>query len=216
MKLVSYLIILNIIAFTSNAQTRLNNDTIIRNDGNGIDLNNLPFNAGEVRLIDFLDLLPGIYNFRNNPNSFSILGSPNEQNLISIDNAPLMHTSNMIFNTGIMDELNINQIIKPFSDNNNTSSITRIGIKNNVDKIKLTGQITPVSTQLTGAIPLSKKSNFIISSNYVFGQLIGNHSERFSEIYNLPYVNGSNLINNNYDFTAKYNYKLNSSNLWFK
>jgi len=214
MKLISFLIILIISAFTSLAQITLNNDTILRNDAKGIDLNNLPFNAGEVRLIDFLDLLPGIHNYRNNSNNFSILGSPNEQNLIIIDNSPFMHTSNMIFNTDIMEELNINQIVNLFVYNNNASSITQLGIKNNVDKIKFTGQITPVSTQLTGAIPLSNRSNFIISSNYVFGQSIGNHSGRFSELYNLPHVSGSNIINNNYDFTAKYNYKLNSSNLF--
>lgn len=195
----------------SHAQIVMDNDTIINNDTDYINwgsINFLPFYAGEVRLVDFLDLLPGIHNYRNNFNKFSVLGSPNEHNFLSIENSALLLAPNIILNTSMLNDLIFNQTFKPLKYNNAISSITEIGIRNNVDSLKISGQLTPISTQITGEVPVTKSSNLVFATNYRFGQLFGNQSEKYSELYNLPYIQDSSLINDNYDFLVKYNHQI--------
>jgi hypothetical protein len=211
-KICSILVIVIAIHSTSFAQIRINNDTIINANSNWLDINYLPFNAGEVRIIDFLDLIPGIHNYRDNPNSFSMFGSPTEQNMFAFDNAPLLQTSNMTINTLVFDGIVVHQTNKPLKFNNGLSSITEFSLKTKVDKFKFIGQVTPVSIQLAGNVPIAKRSSLIISTNYMFGKLLGNKSRKFSDLYGYAYFNDSTVVNNEYNFLVKYNYELNDKN----
>jgi hypothetical protein len=207
----SIFLILIAIYSSSYAQIKINNEAFI--DSNWVDLNNLPFKAGEVRIIDFLDLLPGIHNYRTNPNNFSSFGSPTEQNLITIDNAPLLQNSNSIYNTMIFDGLDIYQTTKPSKYYNGLSSTSAIRLKTRIKNQKISGQITPTSMQLTGLVQMTNKSNLIFSADYKFGQKIADYSEKYSNLYGFPYFPNSKVINEDYNFIIKYNNEIDDKNL---
>lgn len=203
----------SILYLFSASQIILNNDTIIKSDISGIDINNLPFARGEVRINELFDLLPGIYRYEDNGNNFSANGMPAYYNVISIDNAPFGQSKNIIYNTQIAHKIDINTICKPSMYNNAMGSTSNISYIDSIDKVKIGGQITQASCQVTTAIPITKKINIFFASNYFFGQLIGNNSEEYSKITKLPYLKDTTIFNDHNDIYTKLNYKPNAKNL---
>lgn len=194
-------------------QIILNNDTIVKNDSSGIDLNNLPFLAGEVRLVDVMDLLPGIHSYRDNIDEYSILGSPDNQNITIIENTPLLFNSNISINSSILKNITINQTSNNPQFDFGNGSVTTIHLNDYAEKPSISGQLTPVSTQITTEIPITKKLNLFFSANNYFGRKIFDKERNYRQIYIYPRTNPEIQYGLNDEYFFKINYHLNKTNI---
>lgn len=177
-----------------------------------LEINEVPSFMGEVDIIKYSLLLPGIQSVGEMDMSFSVRGGKGDQNLILIDG---MHTySNSHFfglfpgiNPYSVEDATLYRASMPIEYGNRLSSVYDIKIKEgNYKKIELEGGISPVSSNISFNGPIIK-DKLNINTSYR-----GTYSNWILDLIDVEELNNSSV--SFYDYNVKLSYKPNLSNLY--
>ena len=114
-------------------------------------LRQIPMGLGEVDIIKSTQLLPGIQTTGEASEGFNVRGGSTDQNLVILNNAPVINTSHMFgffsaFNPDLVTEVSLYKSGMPAKYGGRLSSVMVINsAEGNTEKIKISGGISPVT-----------------------------------------------------------------------
>ena len=173
-------------------------------------LKQLPLGMGETDIIKSTLLLPGVQSVGEASNGFNVRGGNTDQNLILLNEAPIVNTSHFFgffsgFNSDIVKDITLYKSGIPANYGGRVSSVMDLKLKDgNKKNYKLNGGISPVSGRLTFEGPINKgKGSFIIAGRTTYSDWI------------LKLLKDKKLKNskaNFYDLQGNLHYELNDKN----
>lgn len=179
----------------------------------------LPVMAGEVDIIRSLQTLPGVSAVGEGANGVNIRGGNVDQNLIYLDDMPIVNPTHMfglfsVFATDAIREFQMYKGSIPAKYGGRTASILDVKMVNpNTEKFKMNGGIGLVSNRLTMEIPLLKEKLSLLTSarlsynNY----LIDLYNKKFRRDKNDNLIPDNNA--NFYDIANKLYFRPNEKNV---
>ncbi|TRX71688.1 TonB-dependent receptor [Carboxylicivirga sp. M1479] len=142
-------------------------------------LKQLPLGMGEADVIKTTLLLPGVQSVGEASNGFNVRGGSTDQNLILLNDAPIMNTSHFFgffsgFNADLIKDITLYKSGIPAKYGGRVSSVMDMTVKEgNRKETKLNGGISPVSGRLTLESPIVKnKSSFIIAARTTYSDWV--------------------------------------------
>lgn len=179
----------------------------------------LPVMAGEVDIIRSLQTLPGVSAVGEGSNGVNIRGGNVDQNLIYLDDMPIINPTHMfglfsVFATDAIREFQMYKGSIPAKYGGRTASILDVKMVNpNTEKFKMNGGIGLVSNRLTMEIPLLKERLSLLTSarlsynNY----LVDLYNQRFRRSQTDKLIPDNNA--NFYDLANKLYFRPNDKNV---
>lgn len=142
-------------------------------------LKQLPLGMGEADVIKTTLLLPGVQSVGEASNGFNVRGGSTDQNLILLNDAPIVNTSHFFgffsgFNADIIKDITLYKSGIPAKYGGRVSSVMDLTVKEgNRKKTKVNGGISPVSARLTLETPIKKdKSSLIIGARTTYSDWV--------------------------------------------
>ncbi|MBK3516570.1 TonB-dependent receptor [Carboxylicivirga marina] len=142
-------------------------------------LKQLPLGMGEADVIKTTLLLPGVQSVGEASNGFNVRGGSTDQNLILLNDAPIINTSHFFgffsgFNADIIKDIKLYKSGIPAKYGGRVSSVMDLTVKEgNRKQTKLNGGISPVSGRLTIESPIKKdKSSFILAARTTYSDWV--------------------------------------------
>jgi len=142
-------------------------------------LKQLPLGMGEADVIKTTLLLPGVQSVGEASSGFNVRGGSTDQNLILLNDAPIINTSHFFgffsgFNADIIKDITLYKNGIPAKYGGRVSSVMDLTVKEgNRKNTKLNGGISPVSARLTLETPLRKdKSSFILAARTTYSDWV--------------------------------------------
>ncbi|MCG8579881.1 MAG: TonB-dependent receptor [Bacteroidales bacterium] len=142
-------------------------------------LKQLPLGMGEADVIKTTLLLPGVQSVGEASNGFNVRGGSTDQNLILLNDAPIINTSHFFgffsgFNADIIKDITLYKSGIPAKYGGRVSSVMDMTVKEgNRKETKLNGGISPVSGRLTLESPIKKdKSSFILAARTTYSDWV--------------------------------------------
>lgn len=170
----------------------------------------IPSFLGEADPIKALQLLPGVQSGNEGSSGLFVRGGGADQNLILIDEAPVLNPSHFfnffsIFNTDILKEIEFSKGAMPARFGNRLSSVLDVRLREgNFNDFNVSGSVGSLSTKLTVEGPLQKgKSSFIVSGRRTYADLLVNSIPNNSLIANDLYF---------YDVNMKFDTRISDKN----
>ncbi len=125
-------------------------------------INEIPVILGEKDVIKIALLLPGVTSVGEGASGFNVRGSPADQNLFYVENAPVYNTSHLFgffsaFNPDIIDNFTLYKGSIPAKFGGRLSSIFDISTKTgSMEKFSARGGISPITARLMAEGPIVK------------------------------------------------------------
>ncbi|WP_430811400.1 MULTISPECIES: TonB-dependent receptor [unclassified Carboxylicivirga] len=173
-------------------------------------LKQLPLGMGEADVIKSTLLLPGVQSVGEASSGFNVRGGSTDQNLILLNDAPIINTSHFFgffsgFNSDIIKDITLYKNGIPAKYGGRVSSVMDMSVKEgNRKKTRLNGGISPVSGRLTLETPLKKdKSSFILAARTTYSDWV------------LKLLDDAKLKNSSagfYDLQGSFSWDLNEQN----
>ena len=122
----------------------------------------LPALMGEVDIIRSLQLLPGVMSVGEASNGINVRGGTVDQNLILLDDAPILNPTHLfglfsVFPPDAVASMDLYKGVTPARYGGRAAAVLDISMANpNLERFKLQGGISPVSSRLTVEVPLIK------------------------------------------------------------
>lgn len=142
-------------------------------------LKQMPLGMGETDIIKSTLLLPGVQSVGEASNGFNVRGGNTDQNLILLNQAPIVNTSHFFgffsgFNSDIIKDITLYKSGVPAKYGGRVSSVMDLSLKDGNRKVfKVNGGISPVSGRITIEGPLKKeKSSFIIAGRTTYSDWV--------------------------------------------
>ncbi|WP_430814385.1 TonB-dependent receptor [Carboxylicivirga sp. RSCT41] len=142
-------------------------------------LKQLPLGMGEADVIKTTLLLPGVQSVGEASNGFNVRGGSTDQNLILLNDAPIINTSHFFgffsgFNADIIKDITLYKSGIPAKYGGRVSSVMDMTVKEgNRKETKINGGISPVSGRLTLESPIKKdKSSFILAGRTTYSDWV--------------------------------------------
>lgn len=142
-------------------------------------LKQLPLGMGEADIIKSTLLLPGVQSVGEASNGFNVRGGNTDQNLILLNEAPIVNTSHFFgffsgFNTDIVKDITLYKSGIPANYGGRASSVMDLKLKDgNKKRYSLNGGISPVSGRLTFEGPINKgQGSFIIAGRTTYSDWV--------------------------------------------
>jgi len=139
------------------------------------DIKSMPALLGEVDVIKFIQLLPGVQSGTEGAGGLYVRGGGPDQNLILLDGTPVYNASHLFgfFSVFNVDAINNIELIKggfPARYGGRLSSVLDISLKEgNMKEFKGTGSLGLISSKLTLEGPIVKdKTSFIVSARRTY------------------------------------------------
>lgn len=139
----------------------------------------LPLGMGETDIIKSTLLLPGVQSVGEASSGFNVRGGNTDQNLILLNEAPIVNTSHFFgffsgFNSDIIKDITLYKSGIPANYGGRVSSVMDLKLKDgNKKNYKLNGGISPVSGRLTFEGPIKKgKGSFIIAGRTTYSDWV--------------------------------------------
>ncbi|TAL60111.1 MAG: TonB-dependent receptor, partial [Bacteroidetes bacterium] len=162
-----------------------NRENIVRNVRMGIEkinikmLKQLPMGMGEVDLFKSSLLLPGVQSVGEASSGYNIRGGSADQNLILLNNAPIINPSHFFgffssFNSDMIEDVTLYKSGIPAKYGGRVSSVMDIVLKEGGrEKFNVSGGISPLTGRLMVEGPLiKKKASFILSTRTTYSDWI--------------------------------------------
>ncbi|WP_326981510.1 TonB-dependent receptor [Chryseobacterium sp. MYb264] len=178
-------------------------------------LSKIPMLLGERDIIKTMQFLPGITSREGN-SGFSVRGGNGDQNLILLDEAPVINNSHLLgflstFNSDVLKDVSIYKGNIPSQYGGRLSSVVDVKMKDgNNQKFGVNGGISTIGARMSVEGPIQKgKSSFIVSARRSFMELYmgDNQNEDGSE---QKKTSQDKLYF--YDLNAKLNFQINKNN----
>lgn len=139
-------------------------------------LKQMPMGLGEADVLKSSLLLPGVQTVGEASAGFSVRGGSMDQNLIYLNNAPILNPSHFFgffsaFNSDLISDVTLFKSGMPAKYGGRLSSVMEIiPSEGNNEKLKALGGVSPVTGRLTleGPIGKSKKSTFIVGTRATY------------------------------------------------
>ena len=177
-------------------------------------VNKMPPLLGEADVIRTLLMMPGVNTVGEGATGLNVRGGSIDQNLITIDEAPIFNTSHLFgffstINPDAVGEIDFYKGSMPANFGGRASSVLDIKLKEgSADRFNLRGGIGTISSRLTVNGPVGEKTSYAISTrasyvNYIlqqiqdidirnsragFGDFSAKVSHRFSDKMKLSYT----------------------------
>jgi CarboxypepD_reg-like domain/TonB-dependent Receptor Plug Domain len=162
-----------------------NKENIVRNVRMGIEkidvkmLKQIPMGMGEVDIFKSSLLLPGVQSVSEASNGYNIRGGSADQNLILLNNAPIINPSHFFgffssFSSDMIEDVTLYKSGMPAKYGGRVSSVMDIGLKQgSQEKFNVSGGISPLTGRLMIEGPIiKKKASFIISTRTTYSDWI--------------------------------------------
>lgn len=162
-----------------------NRENIVRNARMGIEkidikmLKQIPLGMGEVDVFKSSLMLPGVQSVGEASGGYNIRGGSADQNLILLNGAPIINSSHFFgffssFNSDMVEDVTLYKSGIPAKYGGRVSSVMDIALKEgSMDKINVSGGISPLTGRLMVEGPIvKKKASFIISSRTTYSDWI--------------------------------------------
>lgn len=138
-------------------------------------LKQIPMSLGEVDIIKSSLLLPGVQTAGEASAGFNVRGGSTDQNLVFLNNAPLMNTSHLFglfsaFNPDLVTDVTLYKSAMPAKYGGRLSSVMVINpAEGNRERIKVSGGISPVAGRVLveGPLPVANTS-FILGARSTY------------------------------------------------
>ena len=171
-------------------------------------ISEIPVVMGERDIIKVALLLPGVTSVGEGAAGFNVRGSPSDQNLFYIENAPVYNTAHLFgffsaFNPDMIDDFTMYKGSIPAKFGGRLSSIFDISTKTgNMEKFSARGGISPITARLMVEGPIVKeKLSFIIGARSTYSdwvlRMVEDPEIRDSKAYFGDVVLGMDAIINN-------------------
>jgi hypothetical protein len=142
-------------------------------------LNQIPVVLGETDLIRSIQLLPGVSTVAEGVSGFSVRGGNFDQNLVLLDQAPLLNPSHLfgffsVFNTQATSDLTLYKGGIPSGYGGRLSSVLDVRQRNgSTESFKVQGGIGLISTRLLFEGPIGKNDfgSYLIAGRRSYGDL---------------------------------------------
>lgn len=138
-------------------------------------LKQMPMGLGEADVLKSSLLLPGVQTVGEASAGFSVRGGSMDQNLIYLNNAPILNPSHFFgffsaFNSDLISDVTLYKSGMPAKFGGRLSSVMEIiPSEGNNEKVKINGGISPVTGRLTIEGPVGKsKSTFILGTRATY------------------------------------------------
>jgi len=142
-------------------------------------LKQLPLGMGETDIIKSTLLLPGVQSVGEAANGFNVRGGNTDQNLILLNEAPIINTSHFFgffsgFNSDVIKDITLFKSGIPANYGGRVSSVLDLKLKDgNKNNYRLNGGISPVSGRLTFKGPINKgKGSFILAGRTTYSDWV--------------------------------------------
>jgi hypothetical protein len=179
-----------------------NRENNVRNVRMGIEkidikmLKQIPMGMGEVDLFKSSLLLPGVQSVGEASSGYNIRGGSADQNLILLNNAPVINPSHFFgffssFNSDMIEDVTLYKSGIPAKYGGRVSSVMDIILKEgNREKFNISGGISPLTGRLMFEGPIiKKKASFIISARTTYSDWI------LRQLKNIPLQRSSASFN---------------------
>lgn len=174
-------------------------------------LKSIPPFMGEVDLVKGILLLPGVSTVGEGASGFNVRGGNVDQNLILLDDAPLLNSSHLFgffstFNSDFVKDLTLYKGGMPAAYGGRVSSVLDVRLKDGNDKkISISGGLGIISSRLMieGPIGSSGKTTFVLGGRYAYPNWI---------IKKVPDLNVQRSSGDFYDFNLRGKHKFNDKN----
>ncbi len=170
----------------------------------------MPSFFGDTDPVRALQLLPGVQSGAEGSTGLFVRGGGADQNLILIDEAPVLNPSHFfnlfsIFNTDLLKEIEFAKGTMPAKYGNRLSSVLDVRLREgNFQEFDFSGSVGSLSTKLTLEGPLKKgKTSFIMSGRRTYADLLVKSIPNNSLSANALYF---------YDFNIKLDTRLSPKN----
>ncbi|WP_282125340.1 TonB-dependent receptor [Marinifilum flexuosum] len=142
-------------------------------------LKQLPLGMGEADIIKSTLLLPGVQSVGEAASGFNVRGGNTDQNLILLNEAPIINTSHFFgffsgFNSDIIKDITLYKSGIPAKYGGRISSVMDLKLKDgNRKQYKLSGGISPVSGRVSFEGPIKKdKASFILAGRTTYSDWV--------------------------------------------
>jgi hypothetical protein len=142
---------------------------------NGKMLKQIPMGFGEADLLKSSLLLPGVQTVGEASAGFNVRGGSTDQNLIFLNNAPILNPSHLFgffsaFNSDLISDVMLYKSSIPAKYGGRLSSVMEIiPSEGNKEKLKVSGGISPVTGRLMIEGPLKKiKTTFVLGTRATY------------------------------------------------
>ncbi len=141
-------------------------------------LKQIPMGLGEVDLVKSSLLLPGVQSVGEAAAGYNIRGGSTDQNLILLDDAPIINSSHFFgffsaFNSDMIEDVTLYKSGVPARYGGRVSSVMDIKLKQgNPEKIKFSGGISPVTGRIMAEGPVTKKADFVLGARSTYSDWI--------------------------------------------
>jgi hypothetical protein len=162
-----------------------NKENLVKNVRLGVEkinlkmLRQIPMGLGESDIVRTSLLLPGVQTVGEGSGGFNVRGGSADQNLILLNNAPILNSSHFFgffstFNSDLISDATLYKNGIPAKFGGRISSVMDIlPYEGNSDRIKVSGGINPVTGRLLIDGPVKKgKSSFAIGSRATYSDWI--------------------------------------------
>ncbi|MFN8356799.1 MAG: TonB-dependent receptor [Spirosomataceae bacterium] len=126
-------------------------------------LKKIPAAFGETDILRGLQMLPGVTSVGEAANGVNIRGGTTDQNLILLDDAPIFNPTHMfglfsVFPPDAVSNVELYKGSAPARFGGRAAAVMDISLSNpSLDKFKMTGGLSPVSSRVSVDIPLIKE-----------------------------------------------------------
>ena len=179
------------------------------------DVEELPALFGEVDVIKYIQLLPGVKSIGEGGSGFYVRGGNADQNLVLLDEAPIYNASHLLgffsaFNPDAVKDMQLYKGAIPAHYGGRLSSVLDIRMKEgNSKRFALNGGIGSIMSRLAVEAPLTKNGSFMIAGRRSYLDVMaGVYLRTFKKrkLEDKFYF---------YDLNTKANYRINNNNRIF-
>lgn len=174
---------LNEVLVSANRENNVKNVRIGIEKINTKMLKQIPLGLGEVDIIKSSLALPGVQSVGEAASGFNVRGGSTDQNLVLLDNAPIVNSSHFFgffssLNSDLIADVTLYKSGMPAKYGGRISSVMEIApVTGDRERVKVSGGISPVTGRLLIEGPIvKKKSSFVIGgrttySDWILGML---------------------------------------------
>jgi len=177
-----------------------------------VKIRKIPALMGEVDVIKAVQLLPGVQAASEGSSGFSVRGGSPDQNLITIDDAPVYNASHFlgflsVFNNDVVKEATLYKGDIPANYDSRLSSVLDVKTLDEIpDRFTMTGGIGILTSRLMLNIPFNKqRTSVMLAGRITYGGIIAS--------YLLKDLTKTKLYF--YDLNGKINHVFNKNNRLF-
>jgi hypothetical protein len=165
---------LNEVFVSANRENNVKNARIGIEKINSKMLRQIPLGLGEVDIIKSSLALPGVQSVGEAASGYNVRGGSTDQNLILLDNAPIINTSHFFgffsaINSDVVSDVTLYKSGMPAKFGGRISSVMEIvPATGSREKFKVSGGLSPVTGRIVVEGPVGKKSSFILGSRTTY------------------------------------------------